>query len=284
MTRPTLVLAIALLGAPLLPVPASAESPAGQWQLDFDSPDSLSVVPDLFEDCADLDLPGMVGSTCWSFAPEVDSAGYAGGTLSVEYDTNVLTGTLDATLYGRVRGRSGPSKPGFTKVKLGMDLSGSLHFVELGIDAETESSTRCAGTLDHLSAPTDLRCKVKVCVDLVHPDLPRPVRECASAKTQLTLTPSVVDGAWTLTLDVAEDGSGGLSGTATATFRGQTVDYEVTGKYSATKDSASLSLKSDSTHRSSIRIKNLTVDGGQITSGDARYKLFGHRGRTSLAP
>ncbi len=288
MSRLRPILVLTLLAGLLLPVAGSAESPVGQWQVDFTSPDSLSVVPDLFEDCADVGIPGIVGSTCWSFAPDVDSAGNASGSLTVEYDTDVITGTLTATLYGRLRGRSGePSQPGgvgSTKLKLGMDLSGTLHLAEWGIDAETESSTRCSGTIEHLPDAADLHCKVKVCVAFDHPQLPHAVQECGSAETLLTLTPSVVDGDWTLVLDVSDDGSGVLSGTATATFRGQTIDYAVTGKYSGTKDSARLSLKSISTSGSSIRIKDLTVNGGQITGGAVSYKLFGHRGRTNLAP
>jgi hypothetical protein len=288
MSRVSPVLVLALFAGLLLPAAGSAESPVGHWQVDFTSPDSLSVVPDLFEDCTEVGIPGIVGSACWSFAPDVDPKGDATGSLSVEYDTNVITGTLTATLYGRLRGRSGePSQPGgvgSTKVKLGMDLSGSLHLVEWGIDAETESSTRCSGTIEHLPDPADLRCKVKVCVAFDAPQLPHAVQECASAETLLTLTPSVVDGDWTLVLDVSDDGSGVLSGTATATFRGQTVDFAVTGKYSPTKDTASLSLKPLTPNGSSIKIKNLTVNGGQITGGAVAYKLFGHRGRTHLAP
>ncbi|MGH7286832.1 MAG: hypothetical protein ACREI8_02300, partial [Myxococcota bacterium] len=282
------VLALTTLLGSMLPVVASAESPAGQWQIDFTAPAALSVVPDNFADCAAVDIPGIFGSACWSFAPTVDPAGGASGSMTVQYDTDVITGTLTATLYGRVRGRSGtPSQPGgvgSTKAQFGMDLSGSLHFVPYGIDVETESSTRCSGTLAHLPDPADLRCKVKVCVAFDHPQLPgHTVRECAKTETHLTLTPSVVDGGWTLALDVGDDGSGVLSGTATATFRGQTIDYAVTGKYSGTTDIASLSLKS-MTPGSSIKIKNLTVSGGQITGGEVGYKLFGHRGRTSLAP
>ena len=272
--------------AGLLPVLASAESPAGHWQLDFTSPDLLSVVPASFEDCSAVDVPGIFCSACWSFAPDVDPSGGANGSMTVEFDTDMLTGTLTAALYGRVRGKSGaPSQPGAlgsTKVQLGMNLSGDLHFVPYGIDVETESSTRCSGTLAHSPDPADLSCKVKVCVVFEHPQLPGTVRDCASTETHLTLTPSLVGGDWTLVLDVSDDGYGVLSGTATATFRGQTLDYAVTGKYSATTDTASLSLKSVTPSGSSIKLKNLTVSGGQITGGDVSYKLFGHRGRTQL--
>src|SRR5262245_34383788 len=289
MSRYAPLLVLATLVGWLLPVAASAESPAGQWQVDFTSPDLLSVVPDSFEDCTSVDIPGIFGSACWNFAPGVGPNGGATGSMSVEYDTDVLTGTLTASLFGRVSGRSGtPSQPdgvGSTKVLLGMNLSGDLHFVPYGIDVETETSTRCSGTLAHAAEPADLSCRIKVCVEFEHPQLPgHTVHDCASTATHLTLMPSLADGDWTLTLDVSDDGAGVLSGTGTATFRGETIDFVIAGKYSGTTDTASLSLKPVTKNGSSLKIKNLTVSGGEITGGEVSYKLFGHRGRTQLAP
>ena len=283
------VVVLATLVGSMPPAIASAESPAGQWQIDFTAPALLSVVPDDFEDCTSVDIPGIFGSACWNFSPAVDPSGGATGSMTVEYDTDVLTGTLTATLYGRVRGKSGtPSQPGgvgSTKVQLGMDLSGDLHFVPYGIDVETESSTRCSGTLAHSPDPADLHCKVKVCVAFEHPQLPgHTVNDCASTETHLTLIPNLAGGDWTLVLDVSDDGYGVLSGTGTATFHGQTLDFAITGKYSGTTDTASLSLKPLTKNGSSLKLKNLTVSGGQITGGELRYKLFGHSGRTQLAP
>lgn len=281
---------LATLVASIVPAVGSAESPVGQWQIDFAAPDSLSVVPATFEDCADVGVPGIVGSACWSFEPGLDPSGNANGSLTVEYDTDTISGTLTATLSGRFRGRSGtPSQPGgvgSTQVRLAIEFAGTLHIVPLAIDAETETTTRCSGTIAHLPDPAELHCKVKVCVAFEHPQLPGyTVRDCVSTEAQpLVLTPSLVDGDWTLVLDVSDDGTGVLSGTAAATFRGQTVDYAITGKYTGTTDGASLSLKPITKNGSSIRIKNLTVSGGQITGGEVGYKLFGHKGRANLAP
>lgn len=289
MARRTLRLALVMLFGSTLPLAGFAESPAGQWQLELANTELLSVVPADFADCEDVAIPGIVGSACWTFVPDIDPNGIASGSLTVVYDTDVITGTLSAELFGRFAGRSGtppqPGAVGSTKVKLGMDLTGTLHVVPLALDAETHAKTRCSGVVAHGPDPADLRCRVKVCVAFAHPELPgRTVRDCVSTESFLTLTPALVDGEWTLDLDVADDGNGALSGTATATFRGQTLDYAITGKYSATKDRASLRLEPTATRGSSIRIRNLVVSGGQIQTGELAYKLFGHRGRTELAP
>src|SRR5262245_2069479 len=276
---------LATLLAWTLPVAGSAESPVGQWQIDFATPDLLSVVPESFEDCENVGIPGVVGSACWSFAPGVDASGNATGTLSVEYDTDVITGTLSATMFGRFRGRSGEGDVGSTQARLGIDFSGDLHFVPFDLDVDTDVSTRCSGTIPHLPDPAELQCKVKVCVEFEYPQLPgHTVHECGSAETSLVLLPSLDEGDWSLALDLSDDGTGVLTGTGTATFRGETVDFAVTGKYSATTDSASLSLKPLVKNGSAIKIKGLTVSGGQITGGEVGYKLFGHKGKTSLAP
>jgi hypothetical protein len=244
-------------------LPARAEPPSGSYVIDVGGDQSI-VVPIEFEDSTCETAEGV--TVCIAGAIGTDGSGAVTGNALVELSGDI-EGELEATLSGAVRGSTQK-----TKVRLVMEMNGAVSSGGLTLDVEAKGKFKCVE-----NAPAGFLCRgrLKLCAFASGKRV-----GCESDRLDLELEDA--GGPWQLRLlDLATDGSGEVTGTAEVTLAtDQILQYDVSGKYSARKDTANLrpvapERRARSSLSKSARRRNR--DGRQ-----ARVRVVGQKGKVEL--
>jgi hypothetical protein len=273
--------AAALLAAPSL---ASAAIPTGSFELQFGGLQSIWMgeagVDAGEEFCTELGASFDVLELC-DFQAFVDGTGRIFGYLE-------FTGWTDGLHFsqgGPIKGtQTGNDRTGVSRLTLTIKLTGTAS--DGFVTAPTRSGIRLSGETSGAGLVSGV-WNVRVCVNGI------------GCSEQQSLVPPTfqTDGEWSLQIEITEGGGGTLGGSARVEFgSGEDCLYTVSGKYSARRDTASLSLlptESDCVG-TSLRLKDvrllipLRLDGsrasafGALISGSISYRLFGFQGNTEF--
>lgn len=267
MARSSLAVSVLVL-AVASPLRAGAEPPSGSYTIDVPAEPGIVVPAQARESYCEI-LEDI--TICLSGEPATDGSGAIRGDAQLEF-TGEVEGTLVGTFGGKVSGPAGDPRVAFT-----MEFAGELYswWENQTFDVQVTQRTRCIR--DEIAG--GFYCQ-------------GPLRTCASFEGSRVGCGSVRAGfvveeesaAWQLGLELATDGSGVVTGTATVELEtGSVFAYTVTGKYDARRDSSSLRLTGlGDASRSKLRLSSAVLSGGTATAGTLDYQISGQKGRTIL--
>ncbi len=269
---PTLAL-VAL--ASLVPVAAFAEPPAGSHSLTIGGSDSLSarlrLIEGVYTPDPECDNSNPTIEVCTSVEMHTNAAGAVTGTQTFTY-TGDTVGEVRYQFEGQVKAR-----PGLAKAKLLFTPEGTL---STNAGTETYSGRGKAFCRDDVVTGEVFSCsaKVQLCFE-------NPIASDCNRLFQTIVVPEQ-RASWTLALDLATSGSGVVSGSAQAELaNGVTIDFVVSGKYSAKTDLANLSLRGQGiASKSKVTIKKLAFDGVDLVAGRIKFKIADQVGAYDITP
>jgi hypothetical protein len=268
-TTASLCLAAALLAMPGL---TAAAIPTGSFELEFGGRQSIWLGDEDgsggeefceefaadFDDLESCDFQGFVDGKGKIYG-SLEFAGWSGG---VHFD-----------LGGPIKGsQKGDDRTGIARVSFSVKLTGVA--TDGFVSASTKASLRYSGQTMSDGLTTGV-LEAKVCISGV-----------GCQASQSPTPPEVLtDGGWSLELEIVDGGSGRLGGAARVEFEsGGDCLYALSGKYSASKDVASLKLAPTEMNcaGTSLQLKDVRLWSGPPAdvSGSISYKMFGFRGAT----
>jgi len=249
---------------------ASADEPNGYYEFNFSEYDFFGENSILVPLRYLVSCESAFGATLCVYLDMVpDGSGRYVGSGMFEF-----TGALDGTLIGPATGQTSckyTDRPGAALCsKADFEITGARGYIE-GLEAEIDMKIKGKVWQD-----LSYEGSGSVCVRVEVPGQGS-VRECAGG----LFWAQVVPQPWWLGLDVTQVGGGKLAGTATTSLG---FDYTATGKYTASKDSATLSLKGleGPSEGSKISMKGLRIDGPDIMDFVATYSVLGNSGTAVL--
>lgn len=250
-----------------LALPAGAEPPSGTYLIDVGGDQSISL-PTEIEDTSCETEDGV--TICVDGAISTDGSGAVDGAALFELSGD-LEGELEATLSGAVRGSG--SK---TKVRLAMAMSGEVSSGGLTLDFEAKGRFKC---VENAGAGSFLcRGKLRLCAFEGGQRV-----GCESERVDLELEDG--GGPWQLRLlNLATEASGAITGEAqVALSTGQILSYDVSGKYSARKDTANLRLVgTGDAAGSKLALSKVAFEGDDTTAGKLAFQIAGQKGKVAL--
>ena len=263
--------ACALLYAPGL---ASAASPDGSYETLIDGNHSLWF--------GEPDAPNAGEAFCEFFTQRfrfVDHCtlqifGDGSGRIYGQFDAAVWDDRFLITLAGPVKGsRRGSGETGITRLRYSFKLTGvaddgSETFgvkVRVAFTGQVAPGGVATGAWDERFCIQGMRCERQL-IDL--------------QETVLT------SGAWRLALEIEAGDGGLLGGSARATFSDDhECDYDLSGRYDARHDLASLALTPDGPEcaGTALRLQDFVAQGPGAFSALLRYQMFGLGGTTPVS-
>jgi hypothetical protein len=248
-----------------LPGAGRAAMPQGDYTIELGGSQSvwLGQQPEDDEFCDGFEAGfGSELDSC-SFSLFVDAKGKITGSIHIVGNASGILVTLDGPVKGKQKGNAAS---GITSLSFSAKLNGSAS--DGGANPRSVSAQIAfGGQIDAGGVLTgdwsySLCAKGAAC------------REQADA-----IAPETHDGDWTLDLFLQDTGGGQLSGEALATFAdGSACSYDVSGKYSAKKDEASLKLSPLGSACSGTSLQLKRVRDVPPLEGEMKYKLFGSGG------
>ncbi len=271
MIRPRAALAAMALAPLLLATPgvASAANPAGSYEIDLGGNQSIWLaVEDSEEEFCEGFAEGFGGSVqACDFALLLDAKGKLTGSL----DVSAVNGNLSVVLAGPIKGSlKGDGSTGLSDLSFSFKLSGVVG----NTSATTDVSARVsfAGEINGAGRSSgqwnsQFCSKTGGCLSEVD-----------------TATPeTLAGGGWTLVLEISDLGGGKLGGNAAAELGdGSRCAYTISGKYSDTKDVASLKLSATNATCAGTSISLKDVRVASRLMAQMKYKIFGQRGDTAV--
>jgi hypothetical protein len=192
------------------------------------------------------------------------------GTIAFHFP-GVIDMELPMLLRGRLGGAAIKPKP---KVAVTATGTATLHdpvLPDIEAAASAIGKLTCANPLPHDST---FACsgRLKVCLAFLDG------RSCATGRIEAAL--GALGGPWTLALDVATDGAGIVTGSATATLPNAALEtFAVTGKYVAGKDQSKLKLESsDPQSKNKLSLVRRPFEGGPTIEQRLKFKVAGESG------
>lgn len=256
-------LVVALVAAPLW---ARAEPPSGSYAIDHPAAPAI-VVPAESQEPLCESTEGF--TFCISGDLSTDGSGSVSGDGLLEF-TGEIEGVLAGAFSGKVIGAAGEPR-----LSLTMEFAGELWYQ--GEPFEAESTLRAKCVRDEQAGGFVCSGQQKVCLSYLGRRL-----GCESAQGFFVVEEQ--SGGWTLALELATDERGNVSGSATVELAsGGVLQYAVSGRYDARRDSSSLRLAELGTARGSkLRLGSVVLTGGTATAGSLDYQIAGQKGRATL--
>jgi hypothetical protein len=271
--RHTVAAAIAVLACIAAP-PASAAPPSGHTDLVITTPNQI------FELDQHLRIPFSGAQVSFTYEVTVfsDALGVVQGTgdglVSL---TGAAGGAVPVTVSGKMSGS--PAKP---RAQVNLLFAGPISL--LGQDGVGSGGVKLGCTPPLVPDPNapqlDCSGRAHLCASA------RGVgHACASAPATVTI--ATVGGDWTIGLDLATDGTGNVTGTAHVTLVStDTLDFQVSGKYSAKTDSSTLKFSGVGAAAKSAKLslKGWAPDTGSGARGVLKFKIAGQTGSINYSP
>ena len=255
MIRTIQVLMILLLG---LPAAAMAQVPDGILVFDLSGSNEIYDFGN-FSDCETVSEVDFTITLCLEVNMVPNGKGKYAGTAILDFSGDI-NGQLIGPASGSIKGSD--RRDGSAKLKL--KAVGFLNVA--GFSFETKISLTCKGSINSIGFMTS-RCQIKVTL----------IGE-GSASISAFYGAQVAGGAWTITLNVMPIDEKIFVGTGHDTLN---YFYTVKGIYNAKKGTSNVKatgVKNSGSAGAKFQLKNLTAAG----SAEARYKVQGYKGSTSL--
>jgi hypothetical protein len=216
------------------------------------------------------------GSSCIALDVGVDPAGKLSGTVSYTdvVDVNGVPG--DVETHGDIKGRA-TGKAGHSKFKVSSLLRGA---VTMPLDTiPLRGKLLWTVEPDALAGTVTNSARITVCAR----------GHCGHGNFPAEVVPLLAEdgGPWHLSLDLATDSMNRVTGSATATFEdgSESIEFAVTGKYSAKKDEASVNLASTLPGSGArVRLRHLGIEADSLARYVLTFKVRGQSGGLTVPP
>ncbi len=241
--------ALAVSAAPF----AHTEPPSGSYAIAIPGDPSIVVLNEI-DDSSCETADGV--TICFSGDLTTDGSGSIHGTGILGF-SGEIDGELAGSFAGRLSGTAGNPR-----LRLAIVLEGELSSEGETLAVEATSRSRCA--VDPFAGGFACAGPIKMCVF----DGGRRLG-CESENVEFYVEDD--GGPWQLTLDLATDEAGVVTGTADVELStGQVLGHEVTGRYSSVTDTSSLRLVGvGSASGSKLRLASLSLAGEAATGGSS---------------